>query len=228
MSLLRQWESDGAKFGLWKTDEPIDELRSRLVEPFLYDEELSSLKAASRKLEYLAVRILLKEMCGHELRIAHLPSGKPVLPDARMNITISHTKGYAAVGLFPLVINTLELHDQCRGRSCTCPEIGIDIERISERVRRASSRFIRDDELPGFSEMGGEEQLRQLLVHWTAKETMYKMLDRSGVDFQEDMRIMPFRLEQKGIVHGLAFSDRRFVIRYVVEQDFVLAYSISR
>ena len=210
MSLLRHWEIEDAKFGLWKTEETIEELRSRLHASYPYDEELSSLKAESRRLEYLAVRVLLKEMCGRELLISHHPSGKPFLVGQNENITISHTKGYAAVGLAPF------------------SEVGIDIEWINERVRRASSRFIRDDELTGASQMSSDEQIRQLLVHWTAKETIYKMLGRSGVDFQEDMRIMPFRLEQKGIVHGLAFSENHFVINYSSEAEFVLAYSISR
>lgn len=204
-----KWHN-GATFGIWRMNETNDVLRSMLVEPFGYDEELSELKAQSRKTEYLSVRALLKEICGRELRVSHLPSGKPFLPDCKMNISISHTKGFAAVGIHQSAI------------------VGIDIERISERVRRASSRFIRNDEIPGFNSMGNEEQLYQLLLHWSAKETMFKMLDKAGVDFQEHLRISPFSLKCEGEMIGEEFLSpelMKFRIGYTATSEYVCTYS---
>lgn len=52
--------------------------------------------------------------------------------------------------------------------------VGIDIERYSSRVDRVASRFLRDDEvvLPFRG-----ETLWSLLLHWSAKETVYKCME---------------------------------------------------
>ena len=90
-------------------------------------QEFERLKAPSRKLEYLAVRVLLKTMLGKEVRIGHEPSGKPFLTGGEYHVSISHTKGYVAVGL----------HESAQP--------GIDIEVYGERVRKVESRFITQD-----------------------------------------------------------------------------------
>ena len=55
--------------------------------------------AAHRRLEWLAVRVLLYTLSGEEKEIAYHPSGKPYLADDSASISISHTKGYVAVAL---------------------------------------------------------------------------------------------------------------------------------
>ena len=133
-------------------------------------QEFERLKAPSRKLEYLAVRVLLKTMLGKEVRIGHEPSGKPFLTGGEYHVSISHTKGYVAVGL----------HESAQP--------GIDIEVYGERVRKVESRFIREDEMPERARMESREELYQLLLHWSAKETMYKVLDMAEVDFLQHLK----------------------------------------
>lgn len=91
-----------------------------LVASLPYDEELSQLKSEARQLEYLAVRVLLRAVCGEEKHISHYSSGKPFLTDGSFHITISHTRGYVAVGLHATY------------------EVGVDIEYISNRVRKVA------------------------------------------------------------------------------------------
>ena len=81
--------------------------------------------AEKRKQEWLAVRVLLKELCGEEKGIAYLPSGKPYLEDGSAFVSFSHTSGYVAVALHPSA------------------EVGVDIEQYGTRVQRVASRFIR-------------------------------------------------------------------------------------
>lgn len=113
MPLLKKWIENGALFAIWRVEETAEELRKMLVASLPYDEELSQLKSEARQLEYLAVRVLLRAVCGEEKHISHYSSGKPFLTDGSFHITISHTRGYVAVGLHATY------------------EVGVDIEYIS-------------------------------------------------------------------------------------------------
>ena len=152
MPLWKQWSAGGAVWGIWKVTESPSELRAMLVEQLPYETELGSLKSPSRKLEYLVVRVLLKALAGEEFDIAHLPSGQPYLKHDSRRITISHTKGYVAVGIHPSALP------------------GIDIEQVAERVLKVTSRFIRSDEFPEKERLPAELQLKGALLHWSGKK----------------------------------------------------------
>ena len=68
--------------GIWKMEETAEEMWSLLQHKIWYQPEFSRLKAEQRQKEWLATRLLLKEMLGHEAIIHHHPSGTPYLsPD---------------------------------------------------------------------------------------------------------------------------------------------------
>ena len=131
--------------GVWKVDETIEQLRSMFHQFSIYEEDFMRFSAEKRKLEWLAVRVLLKELCGEEKKIAYLPSGKPYLEDQSAFVSFSHTVGYVAVALHPSA------------------EVGVDIEQYGTRVKRVASRFIREDEK--ISIESGDE-IYALLLHW--------------------------------------------------------------
>ena len=127
----------------------------------------------------VAVRVLLYTLSGEEKEIAYHPSGKPYLADDSASLSISHTKGYVAVVL------------GLPGR-----EVGVDIEQYGERVRKVAHKFMREDEQP--SVFRGTDTW-SLLLHWSAKETMFKCLNASEVDFRGHMRILPFAVNESGV-----------------------------
>ena len=90
---------------------------------------LENLQPFTRKLEWLAVRVLLYTMLGEEKEIHYYSNGGPYLADGSFSISISHTKGYVAVLL-----------------SEPGKRVGIDIECYSERVRKVAHKFMREDE----------------------------------------------------------------------------------
>lgn len=204
MPIYTTWSDRGAKWGIWKIEESANELRDMLKSDIPYDEELACLRAESRKLEYLAVRVLIALLCGSEKKVGHTPSGKPFLCDENCHITISHTRSYVAVGLHP------------------CLLVGIDIETISERVGNVRSRFLREDERA----VGA----LHLLLHWCAKETMYKLLDSSGVDFLHHLHVVPFHLEKEGAFIGdETYTDepKQYSLRYKLFPEFVCVWSVD-
>lgn len=211
MPLFRQWKERDAVWGIWQVTETPDELRSVLTASLPYDDDLSRMRAESRRLEYLAVRVLLKTIVGAERLVGHLPSGKPYLADDSRHISISHTRGYVAVGLHPSA------------------EVGIDIEQTGERVRRVSSRFVRPDECPDLESLSSDEQLYQLLLHWSAKETLFKVMGCSDVDFLDHLRIFPFVLGSEGTFRAQEYRTslrQLFTVAYLLHSDFVCTMTV--
>ena len=131
MPLFLQHTALPSRWGIWKTEESPEELLAMLPHQEVYREGMRRFTAAHRRLEWLAVRVLLYTLSGEEKEIAYHPSGKPYLADDSASLSISHTKGYVAVVL------------GLPGR-----EVGVDIEQYGERVRKVAHKFMREDEQP--------------------------------------------------------------------------------
>lgn len=190
-------------------EESPEELLAMLPRQEVYREGVQRFSAAHRRLEWLAVRVLLYKLLDEEKEIAYHPTGKPYLADASASLSISHTKGYVAV--------VLGAPDR---------EVGIDIEQYGERVRKVAHKFMREDERPSL--FRGTDTW-SLLLHWSAKETMFKCLNASEVDFREHLRILPFPVNETGTFSAEEYrtvEKRRFTIHYHLFQDFVLTLSL--
>ena len=210
MPLFRTFQVDDLKVGIWKVLETVDQLRDRLVPFSMYEPQFQSLKSPRRQLEWLAVRVLLQEMCGQMKAIDYLPSGKPFLRDKSMCISFSHTKDYVAVALHP------------------SQEVGVDIEQTGDRVKKVMPRFIRADER---WMLGRPEEMYALLLHWSAKETLFKLLQKSEVDFLEHLQILPFPWASQGSFVGREYrssSPQEFLIHYDTHPDFVLTFALKK
>ena len=207
MPIYRTYKQGNLTVGVWKVDETVEQLRSMFHQFSIYEEAFARFSSEKRKQEWLAVRVLLKELCGEEKKIAYLPSGKPYLEDGSMHVSFSHTYGYVAVALHPSV------------------EVGIDIEQYGTRVQRVSSRFIREDER--VSVEAGDE-VYALLLHWSAKETMFKLMEDEAVDFINHLRILPFEPQKSGTFEAYekrSGQDRKFLIHYDTHPDYVLTFA---
>lgn len=212
MPLFRKWNDRGGLWGVWKVTESLEELRMLLAASLPYDEELEALKSPSRRMEYVAVRVLLKELLGREVRILHESSGKPFLEDGSCKITVSHTKGYVAVGL--------------HGSS----EPGMDIEQRTGKVCRVRSRFVRSDEMQATANASAADKLSWLLLHWSAKETLYKLINREEVDFLKHMRVSAFSLQLSGTFEAEEYRTPQrcvFMVSYWLHPDFVCTWSVA-
>ena len=207
MPIYRTYKQGDLLVGIWKVDETIEQLRSMFHQFSIYEESFMRFSAEKRKQEWLAVRVLLKELCGEEKKIAYLPSGKPYLEDGSAFVSFSHTSGYVAVALHPSA------------------EVGVDIEQYGTRVQRVASRFIREDEK--VSVESGDE-IYALLLHWSAKETMFKLMKDEAVDFIKHLHILPFVPEESGTFHACEYrsgQEKKFLIHYDTHPDYVLTFA---
>ena len=207
MPIYRIYKQGDLLVGVWKVDETVEQLRSMFHQFSIYEEGFMRFSAEKRKQEWLAVRVLLKELCGEEKKIAYLPSGKPYLEDGSAFISFSHTLGYVAVAIHPSA------------------EVGVDIEQSGTRVQRVSSRFIREEEK--VSVESGDE-IYALLLHWSAKETMFKLMKDEAVDFIDHLHILPFAPKESGIFHACEYRSgqgQKFLIHYDTHPDYVLTFA---
>jgi len=183
--------ADDVLLGLWKMeDEPSLKVREK--------EQKAVRELVAAMLQY-KTSIGESSRTDETVEIGHKESGKPVLDG--WHISISHTKGYAAVLLS-------KNH-----------EVGIDIEYVSERVKRIADRFLRPDEQA--------ENTIDLLLHWCAKEAIYKLYSELDLTFQQ-MKIVDlqpqsdfFHVENES-KNGLVSVTKVF---YRIHQDYVLTYA---
>ncbi len=206
MALFEQYKEGGiCQWAIWKVDETIEQLLSMLPHSDIYRSEANRFASPSRRLEWVTVRVLLYVLLGEEKDIRHRTDGKPYFSDHSHSLSISHTRGYVAIIV---------------GRPSK--EVGIDIEQYGERVCKVASKFMRPDERAGVYK--GTDTWG-LLLHWSAKETMFKCLNAEEVDFREHLQVFPFQIEKAGTFHAVEYrtsEQQRFQIHYRLFPDFVL------
>lgn len=207
MPLYQTYRKGELRVGIWKVEETICQMRSMFVDFSLYESGMQRFKSEKRQLEWLAVRVLLKELVGEEKEIGYLPSGKPYLEDRSACVSFSHTSGYVAVAVHPE------------------KEVGIDIEQYGLRVRKLASRFVRDDER---SSVEAGDEIYALLLHWSAKETMFKLMEHSDVDFLDHLHILPFIPTNSGEMKAVEYRTEMrhtFQVSYYTHPDYVLTFA---
>lgn len=195
--------------GVWKIEETSDELLSMLDLQPDYLPFLQHIKTEKRRQEWLASRVLLKELAGSELIIRYHEDGAPYLSDSAYYLSISHTNGYAAV----------LLQQQ--------PAAGIDIEYYSQRILKIRSRFMSPEEDASVSSIN---EVNHLLIYWCAKEALFKMIRQQDVDFIEHLHIEPFTYADSGQIRAYETRTpdaKSYTLNYEVYPAFILVYSLS-
>lgn len=191
---------------IWHMTECEEELMVPLANgTALLEEARGKFKASSRRLEWLAIRRLMHEV-GCTSPIRYYPSGRPYLENDARQISISHTRGYAAIALH------------------SSTPVGLDIEQRTEKVCRVREKFLSHEEklfLPL-----EKKNVEAMLVIWTVKEAMFKLVDKPGIDFAEHFHVSPFEVAEVGslVAHETSTDERRtFSFSYRIYPDFVLS-----
>ena len=198
--LIQENLTEHASWALWKINEDIETLHKQLFLSRQEQDELNNIKVDSRKLEWLASRILLKSLAkshqdrGREPEIVKDVYGKPHLAGSAVSISLSHSFPFAAA-----IIHTQQ-------------EVGIDIEKPREQLLRIQHKFLSPEE-----RSDAKNDLQKLCVYWTAKEALYKLYGRRQLILQEQILISPFQMAESGQLEG-------FLIANQVKQPYTLHY----
>jgi 4'-phosphopantetheinyl transferase len=208
MALYLLENTSDYRLGIWKIEEDENQLQTLSALT-----ELPKHANPVRRLEFLSVRALACSMGVDANTIAYHDSGKPYLKNHGQTISISHTKGYVAVLLSP--------HEGA----------GVDIEQRSERILRVRHKFMHPEEERCLTNNIEDKDLQTtaLLLHWCAKEALFKSIPDEGVDFAQELRISDLTtLSGTGSFTGKALrSGLDFCIDYRIEPDFILTCSFS-
>ena len=201
-------DEDG-RLGIWKITESRDELLNMLSaeNQKKAHKYLSKVKSKKRELEWLSIRVILQILTNDNKTVKHTTEGQPFLSDNSYQISISHSKDYAVV----------LLHKE--------KKVGVDVENHSDRILKIEKRFISVDEY-----IDPSNRVLHLILHWCAKETLYKLMNSTNIIFKEHLHIHPFPIHNAGIIqaHESFTSDKTtFDIHYEVNDDFVLTWSIQ-
>lgn len=212
MPLFREIQTPEARIGIWKVTETADELFA--LHPkgaCLKQEAENKYKNAKRIIEFAAARLLLHTLgCKHS--VVYHPSGRPYLLNSDEQISISHTKGYVAV--------MWSVHH----------EVGLDIEAYSERILRLRSRIV-----------GPKEQAEtayDVLLHWSAKESVFKVMGVEDVDFLQHLTITgwsePEKAEAPLLSHHFQMQvshplhSHIYTVHYWLHDDFVFTHTVRK
>lgn len=199
---------EGGGIAIWHIEESSEELYALLQTPN-YDAQLKTKNNATRRAEWLAVRVLLAEVLGRDKIIAYHATGRPYLTDGSYHISISHTKGYAALAYH----RTLS--------------VGVDVEYVSSRVERIAHRFTNSDEELYINKSKESERMMYHLINWSVKETLYKWIDDvSAADFQKTFTVRPYALNNNGSISVAIHSpfEREVIVHYFLCKDFVCTW----
>jgi phosphopantetheinyl transferase len=148
---------------------PLEELVAAANEDEL--KSIESFTAPSRRAERLAWRQMLRKVANQNVEITYNNQGAPQLRYAIVKdgvsyryISVSHCRDMVAVML----------------SSQPC---GVDVEQMARNFERVSSRYITDEE------RRLSDNPRFEATVWCAKEALYKLAQREGLDFRSDIHI---------------------------------------
>jgi phosphopantetheinyl transferase len=213
MPLFKTIQVSGTtRIGLWKITESLKELEDQIVLTRREQGSYAAFGSESRKKQWLGSRLIVKElMQTRAIEFCYDEYGKPRLAGHPGSLSVSHSGDFSAVAF------------------SMDHEVGIDIEKIRDRIVRVQSRFLSAEEE---SMIGTESRLEKLYVLWGAKESLYKMIGRPETDLRTEIAIGPFDYLCTGTgkcraVYRKTPDDKQFDIYYEKIGEYMLVYALD-
>src|SRR5664279_4597606 len=166
--ITKHYLNEFSILGVWKIEEDLSTLLDLVVLDNDEKKKYKGFSSTSRKLEYLSVRALLAELIGKETKIVYNKNNKPFLSDGSRFISISYSHKLTAI-----LLSTNE-------------KVGIDLEYMSSNIATMAFKFLNRKE-----KITKENNNRRyhLYLHWCAKEALYKICDKEGINFRNNITI---------------------------------------
>ena len=189
MGILKKIEENNCIIAIWNLQESLEltQQSANISTPDFNNEK--------RKKEYLASRLLLKDIAPNT-KITYNEYGAPKLENGE-HISISHSKNLVAI-----IISK--------------QKVGMDIEQISEKSLRLSSKFISEKTRTTLNK-------EKATLIWCLKEAVFKWHQKGKVDFIKDIIIPPFIAEEKGQIKA-QFKKKELILNYQKINTHYLAY----
>lgn len=212
---------------LWKITEDYNQLFRSVSLKDASLARLEKMRSESHQNGFLAVRMLL-QYCGYtDFDLEYDTTGKPNLKlddgcqmmdvknitshpspiirhPSRLtpHISISHSGEFSAIAL-------------------STEPIGIDLEKVKEKVLRIAPRYMDMSHLEGLETI---MQIQKATVVWGVKESIFKIKNEAGISFPDHIFEDEFHLEDKKCKAQLRFNNQieDFNICFDQLEDYVL------
>jgi 4'-phosphopantetheinyl transferase len=199
--------TEGASILIWEITESELELIKMLSNFEVYEPDFKQLRTNKRKFEFLAARIALNILTAHELVVGYSSEGKPFCVDNSLKISISHSGNWVVVMTHPT------------------SEVGIDIEVPTDRFLKLYQRFLNKTEQKSLFDAN---DLRKVQLAWSAKEALYKIIGNEAVNFDKQLEVMNFRVDNEGVFKGIhTLTSKEYTLYYSISEAFNLVYCID-
>lgn len=206
MPIVEKINTEAGVLGIWKLTESATNLTSQFRFSEKEKEEFCKIKVERRKKEYIATRLLLKNLLDKKPVIIYLESGKPELENSRKNISISHSSEFVVA----LVSEK---------------NIGIDVENTQRNIKKIANRFLCEDEFEHIQKTD-DSQIATVL-YWSAKEAIFKCTNIDGIQFDKQIFIQPFEIKTKGKFSGTLNKNTHYKLWYFFIENNVIVYCVE-
>ena len=190
MGIILNTTENNCHIAIWDMRESLNEI-IKLSKPF----DLIRLKTEQRKKEFLTSRLLLEQLYPNAI-ITYNQFGAPKLENGK-HISIAHSKKMVAI------ITSQQ-------------QVSVDIEKISMKALRVSSKFVSEKNLKKLSK-------EKATLIWCIKEAAYKWHQKGGVDFIKDIVIPEFSAKERGIT-TIHFKNKELNLNYQKINNHYLVY----
>lgn len=153
--------------------------------------------AESRRREVLAWRGLLRRELGEKCQISHDEYGAPKVDIPAIHISVSHSRECVA-----LVISD----NPC----------AIDIESVERDFCKVTRRYLSS------SELQLAEQYDLFAEMWCAKEALYKLHSKGGLDFVKDISIIDYK-PSDGVLVATILGGEPIEVQTLRKEGLVVA-----
>ena len=198
--------NNGVSVLVWEIAESREELLSQLPDSITEDKVLLKIQVPHLQIEFLVGRLITSLIC-QRLHIDYQgitkdEHGKPHLTDVAWEMSLTHSAKYVVVAVHP------------------SKEIGIDIEKPNKKLVRIMPRLFSEQE----NEMVADD-LTKMSWFWSAKEALYKLYGKRGIDFREHLFLQYSPTEFTG---HISMPDHQSVHDFTVEkiEDYYLIIAV--
>jgi 4'-phosphopantetheinyl transferase len=209
--IIKNTEDINAIWGVWEVTEPLETLLDGLIMSDFDKKEFELISHPTRMFEWVGARKALQNLV-HEFGLVYRgirkeANGKSYLVDNAAHISISHTKGFAAVMIHKNI------------------SVGIDIEQLKEKIEVIAHKFIATDE---FSFI--DKNMGKLTIAWCAKEAVYKSIGVDGISFKDHIRLDDFEeLLVGNLLAKVIHPDykKAVMLNYIQMKNFCVAVTVN-
>ena len=207
------WSSkiaDKGEIAIWEISESNQTLLAMLQLSKSEIENIEKLSPA-RKRQWLGSRVLLRTLLQTDqyIEINIDEHQKPFVKNSKYEISISHSGDMAAVIVYEN------------------KKVGVDIEKITDRISKIKKRFLSEGELSFISE---KDELVQLYVCWGVKETLFKLYGKGALPFIGGIKIDKFDYESATSVSAhidIPSFQESYQISFLKHNEYILTWAIA-